>query len=51
MCKMLKINAKLLTMYHSEIDDQIEKVNAKSVVELELSQVEKSQLNSILNSS
>jgi len=28
MCKMLKINAKLSTMYHSEIDDQIEKVNA-----------------------
>ncbi len=28
MCKMLKINAKLLTTYHSEIDDQIEKVNA-----------------------
>jgi len=28
MCKMLKINAKLLMMYHSEIDDQIKKVNA-----------------------
>jgi len=28
MCKMLKINAKLSTMYHSEIDDQIKKVNA-----------------------
>jgi len=25
---MLKINIKLLMMYHSEIDDQIEKVNA-----------------------
>ncbi len=28
MCKMLKINAKLSTTYHSEIDDQIERVNA-----------------------
>ncbi len=28
MCKMLKINAKLSTMYHSEIDDQIKRVNA-----------------------
>ncbi len=28
MCKMLKIDIKLLMMYHSEIDDQIEKVNA-----------------------
>ena len=28
MCKMLKINAKLLTTYHFEINDQIEKVNA-----------------------
>ncbi len=28
MCKMLKINAKLSMMYHSEIDDQIKKVNA-----------------------
>ncbi len=28
MCKMLKINIKLSTTYHSEIDDQIEKVNA-----------------------
>jgi len=28
MCKMLKINAKLSMMYHSEIDDQIERVNA-----------------------
>ncbi len=28
MCKMLKINIKLSTIYHSEIDDQIEKVNA-----------------------
>jgi len=28
MCKMLKINIKLSTMYHSEIDDQIKKVNA-----------------------
>ncbi len=28
MCKMLKIDAKLSTTYHSEIDDQIEKVNA-----------------------
>ncbi len=27
-CKMLKINAKLSTMYHSEIDDQIKRVNA-----------------------
>jgi len=27
MCKMLKINVKLLTTYHFEIDDQIEKVN------------------------
>ncbi len=27
MCKMLKINAKLLMMYHSEINDQIEKIN------------------------
>jgi len=25
---MLKIDAKLSTMYHSEIDDQIKKVNA-----------------------
>ncbi len=28
MCKMLKINVKLSMMYHSEIDDQIEKINA-----------------------
>jgi len=28
MCKMLKINVKLSMMYHFEIDDQIEKVNA-----------------------
>ncbi len=28
MCKMLKINAKLSIIYHFEIDDQIEKVNA-----------------------
>jgi len=28
MCKMLKIDAKLSTMYHSEIDDQIKRVNA-----------------------
>ncbi len=28
MCKMLKINVKLSIMYHSEIDDQIEKINA-----------------------
>ncbi len=28
MCKMLKINVKLSTTYHSEINDQIEKVNA-----------------------
>ncbi len=28
MCKMLKINIKLLTTYHFEIDDQIKKVNA-----------------------
>ena len=28
MCKMLKINIKLLMMYHSEINDQIKKVNA-----------------------
>ncbi len=28
MCKMLKINVKLLMMYHSEINDQIKKVNA-----------------------
>ncbi len=28
MCKMLKINVKLSTTYHSEIDDQIERVNA-----------------------
>jgi len=28
MCKMLKINVKLSMMYHSEIDDQIERVNA-----------------------
>ena len=27
-CKMLKINVKLLMTYHSEIDDQIEKINA-----------------------
>ncbi len=27
-CKMLKINVKLLMIYHSEIDDQIEKINA-----------------------
>ncbi len=28
MCKMLKINAKLSTTYYSEIDDQIERINA-----------------------
>jgi len=28
MCKMLKINVKLSTMYHSEINDQIERINA-----------------------
>ncbi len=28
MCKMLKIDVKLSTTYHSEIDDQIERVNA-----------------------
>ncbi len=28
MCKMLKIDSKLSTMYHFEIDDQIEKINA-----------------------
>ncbi len=28
MCKMLKINVKLLTTYHSEIDDQIKRINA-----------------------
>ena len=28
MCKMLKINAKLSTTYHSEIDDQIKRINA-----------------------
>jgi len=28
MCIMLKINVKLSMMYHSEINDQIEKVNA-----------------------
>ncbi len=28
MCKMLKINVKLSTTYHSEIDDQIERINA-----------------------
>jgi len=28
MCKMLKINIKLLIMYHSEIDDQIKRINA-----------------------
>ncbi len=28
MCKILKIDAKLSTMYHSEINDQIERVNA-----------------------
>ncbi len=28
MCKMLKINVKLSTMYHSEIDNQIERINA-----------------------
>ncbi len=28
MCKMLKINAKLSTIYHSEIDDQIKRINA-----------------------
>ena len=28
MCKMLKINIKLSTLYHSEIDDQIERINA-----------------------
>ncbi len=28
MCKMLKINFKLSTMYHSEINDQIERINA-----------------------
>jgi len=28
MCKMLKINVKLSTTYHSEIDDQIKRINA-----------------------
>ncbi len=28
MCKMLKINAKLSMIYHSEIDNQIERINA-----------------------
>ncbi len=28
MCKMLKIDAKLSMMYHSEINDQIERINA-----------------------
>ncbi len=28
MCKMLKINVKLSTMYHSEINDQIKRINA-----------------------
>ncbi len=28
LCKMLKINIKLSIMYHSEIDDQIERINA-----------------------
>jgi len=28
MCKMLKINAKLSMIYHFEIDDQIERINA-----------------------
>ncbi len=28
MCKMLKINIKLSTTYHSEIDDQIKRINA-----------------------
>jgi len=28
MCKMLKINAKLSMIYHSEINDQIERINA-----------------------
>jgi len=28
MCKMLKIDVKLSTTYHSEINDQIERVNA-----------------------
>ncbi len=28
MCKMLKIDVKLSTMYHSEINDQIKKINA-----------------------
>ncbi len=28
MCKMLKIDAKLSTTYHSEIDDQIKRINA-----------------------
>ncbi len=28
MCKMLKINVKLLIMYYFEIDDQIERINA-----------------------
>ncbi len=28
MCKMLKIDAKLLTTYHFEIDDQIKRINA-----------------------
>ncbi len=28
MCKMLKIDVKLSTTYHSEIDDQIERINA-----------------------
>jgi len=31
-CKILKINIKLLTMYHSEINDQIKKVNAVNAV-------------------
>ncbi len=36
MCKMLKINAKLLMIYHFEIDDQIEKIRliVKSSFEL-----------------
>jgi len=28
MCKMLKIDVKLSTMYHFEINDQIERINA-----------------------
>ncbi len=28
MCKMLKIDIKLSTMYHFEIDDQIKRINA-----------------------